>query len=225
MKRMAALFGLLFAALPALRAQETPTPITGKLPAKAVCVVCAANGESHGPEKPAAGVQYKNKAYYFCGKNEVAAFAKDPEAFLPPVLPRPAPAFSLPGPGNETSTLAGLKGKVVLLDFWATWCKPCVGAMPDLQKLHDRHAAKGFTVVGVSVDEKGAAAVRPFLVKNRYTYPILLDSRAETAAAYRVHAIPALFLVDKDGRIVRQWVGAADKKEIERAVAELLAGG
>jgi hypothetical protein len=91
--------------------------------------------------------------------------------------------------------------------------------MPDLQKLHDRHVGRGFTVAGISVDEKGAAAVRPFLVKNRYSYPLLLDARAETAAAYRVHAIPALFLLDKEGRIVRQWVGTADKKEIERAVA------
>ena len=216
--------GLLFAAPSALRAQDTPTPFTGRLPAKAECVVCSAGGAGHGLEKPAAGVQYQGKIYYFCSKREVAPFVKDPEAFLPPVLPRPAPAFSLPNLEGEATALSGLKGKVVLLDFWATWCKPCVRTMPDLQKLHEKHAAKGLTVVGISVDDKGAAAVRPFLAKNRsLTYPMLLDSRADAAAAYRVRAIPALFLLDRNGRIMRQWVGVTDKNEIERAVVALLA--
>ena len=211
--------GLLLAAVPA-RAQEKPTPITGKLPAKAECVVCSAAGEGHGAEKAVAGVMYRGKAYYFCNKKEVAAFTEDPQAFLPPALPRPAPALTLKSAGEgPTMTLAGMKGKVALVDFWATWCAPCVKAMPDLQKLHDKYENKGFTVLGVSIDEDGMKSVGPFLAKKRLTYPILLD----TGGAWQrwgVRAVPAMFLIDRNGRIVRQWTGKIDKKEVERAVAE-----
>ena len=167
---------LLVAATSSARAQDKPIPVTGKLPAKAECVVCSAHGAAHGMEKPAAGMQYKGKTYYFCSKKEVAGFAKDPEGFMPPVLPRPAPAFALKSARGGTTTLSGLKGQVALIDFWATWCAPCVEAMPDLQKLHNRYAGKGFTVVGVSIDEDGMKSVGPFLAKRKFTYPILLDT-------------------------------------------------
>ncbi len=203
------------------RAQDKPTPVTGKLPAKAECVVCSAGGEAHGLEKPAAGMQYKGETYYFCNKGEIAEFVKAPESFMPPTLPRPAPAFALKNTSGKEKTLAGLKGQVALIDFWATWCAPCVKAMPDLQKLHDRFAGKGFTVVGVAIDEDGMKSVAPFLAKRKFTYPILLDTE-NVWQSYGVRAVPALFLVDKSGRIVRQWTGKVDKKEVERAVAELV---
>jgi thiol-disulfide isomerase/thioredoxin len=215
-----ATLGLLLAA-PESVAQDKPSPITGKLPAKAPCVVCSANGEEHGEEKPAAGMMYKGKAYYFCNKKEVAQFAQDPESFLPPALPRPAPAASLKTLSGTPASLASMKGKVVLVDFWATWCKPCVETMPELQKLHDKYSSKGFSVVGVSIDEKGARDVEPFLAKRKFTYPMLLD-QAGNWQKWGVRAIPALFLLDKNGQIVRQWTGKADKKEVERAVAELV---
>ncbi len=172
-------------------------------------------------KKPAAGVRYKGKTYYFCNKSEVGAFLKDPEGFLPPVLPRPTPATALKTMTGAPATLAALKGKVVLVDFWATWCAPCVQAMPDLQKLHDKYGGRGFSVVGVSIDENGARAVEPFLAKRKFTYPILLDQDGSWEK-WGVKAIPAMFLVDKNGQIVRQWTGKADKKEVEKAVAELL---
>lgn len=210
----------LLLAAPAAWAQNTPAVLTGKLPAKAECLVCTQQGEGHGAERPAGGVRYKGKTYYFCNKKEVSDFVKDPDAFLPPVLPRPAPPFALKSVEGQATTLVGLKGKVVLLDFWATWCAPCVKTMPELQKLHEKYEARGFTVVGVSIDEAGTKTVRPFLAKRKLTYPILLDP-GNVWSAYGVRAVPALFLVDRSGRIVRQWTGKADKKEIERAVAEL----
>ena len=219
---VAAGLGLLMAVPQAARGQNKPTPITGKLPARAVCVVCTAGGEGHGEERVAAGMMYQGKAYYFCNKNEVATFVKDPRAYLPPVLPRPAPAMAFKTVDGQGASLASLNGKVLLVDFWATWCAPCVKAMPDLQKLHDQYRGKGFSVVGVSIDEKGAQAVQPFLVRqrNKFTYPILLDT-GDVWQRWGVKALPNMFLV-KNGQIVRQWTGKIDKKEVERAVAEAL---
>jgi peroxiredoxin/YHS domain-containing protein len=214
---------LLVAALGAKAAQDTPVEIPkGDLPKTAACIVCDASGPAHGPEKPAAGVRYKGKAYYFCNKGEVATFMKEPEAFMPPVLPRQATPLDVTTLDGKKASLADFKDKVVLVDFWATWCKPCVAAMPDLQKLHDKLAPKGFSVVGVSLDENGAKSVKPFLDKRKFSYPILLDQK-EVWKRWGVRSIPAMFLIDKNGQVVRQWVGKADKKDVEKAVIELLA--
>jgi peroxiredoxin len=178
-------------------------------------------GSAHGEEKPVAGVRYKGKSFYFCSVKEVATFKKDPESFLPPVLPRPSPAFSLKNLAGETVKLSDLKGKIVLVDYWATWCAPCVATMPEMQKLHEKYAAKGLTVLGVSIDEEGEKKVKPFIAKRKFSYPILLDDQ-NIWKGYNIKAIPALFLVDRDGQIVKQWTGKPDKKEVEEAVTGLL---
>lgn len=202
-------------------AQEKAQRVTGKLPAKAICFICSQSGELE-EEKPAGAVAYKGKTYYFCNKGEVEKFLKDPEAFIPAPVPRAAPAFSLKTPMGETVTLESLKGKLVLVDFWATWCVPCVKAMPDMQKLHTQYAAKGFTVVGISIDDEGAKKVSPFLAKSKvkFTYPILLDS-GDIWKQWSVKSIPSVMLV-KDGQIIKHWSGKIDVKEIEMTIKETL---
>jgi thiol-disulfide isomerase/thioredoxin len=216
----AALGFLLTASLPA-GAQDKPTPVTGKLPAKAMCLVCSQQGESE-EEKPAGGIAYKGKTYYFCNKDEIKAFLKDPEASLPLPLPRPAPAFALPNVGGETVTLESLKGKTLLVDFWATWCGPCIKAMPEVQRLHQKYAGPNFSVVGIAIDDEGAAKVKPFLAKRkekeRPTYPMLLDT-GSVWQKWGVKALPTMMLV-RDGQIVRVWSGAISMKDVEKAVAE-----
>jgi peroxiredoxin/YHS domain-containing protein len=214
---------LLFIAMGANAKQDTPVEIPkGDLPKTAACIVCDASGAAHGPEKPAAGVRYKGKEYYFCNKGEVATFMKEPEAFMPPVLPRPATPLEVTTLDGKKASLVDFKDKVILVDFWATWCKPCVAAMSDLQKLHDKLAPKGFSVVGVSLDEDGAKSVKPFIDKRKFAYPILLDQK-EVWKRWGVRSIPAMFLIDKNGQVVRQWVGKVDKKDVEKAVTDLLA--
>lgn len=203
-------------------AQEKAQRVTGKLPAKAVCFICFQNGESE-EEKPAGAVAYKGKTYYFCNKAEVEKFLKDPEVFIPAPVPRSAPVFTLKTPTGETVSLESLKGKLVLLDFWATWCVPCVKAMPDMQKLQDKYAAKGFTVVGISIDDEGAKKVTPFLAKSKvkFTYPILLDN-GMVWKDWGVKSVPSVMLV-KGGQILKHWSGKIEIGEIEKAVREALA--
>lgn len=217
---MALLVGLLTVA----HAQDTPTDISKKeLPKKAHCVVCTVRGSGEGEEKPAAGVRYKGTAYYFCNAKEATEFKKEPETWIPLPLPRPAPDFMLKTLTDTEVTKETYKDKVLLVDFWATWCKPCIATMPELQKLYADYAEKGLVVLGISIDEKGAKVVKPFVTKHKFLYPMALDAGEKPMwQAYRVKGVPALFLIDKEGNIVRQWLGKPDKIEVEKAVLELL---
>ena len=203
--------------------QDKPVEIhKNELPKTPVAAFCGPNGATE-MEPPNVGYRYKGKAYYFCDKPAIDAFLKDPEGFLPLPIPRPAPEFAIKNLSGEKVSLDNYKGKVVLLDFWATWCKPCVTSMPELQKLHAKYADKGLIVLGVSIDEKGAKVVKPFIEKRKFSYPIALDSSDKPAwKSYRVKGVPALFLIDKEGDIIRQWTGKPDKKEVEEAVQSAL---
>jgi thiol-disulfide isomerase/thioredoxin len=188
-----------------------------------VCPVCKVHEGEASPEPVKATSVYKGETYGFCSEKCKTTFEEDPEAYIPPVLPRPAPAFTvqtLEGKEVPFRTLAA--GKPVLIDFWATWCAPCVAAMPELQKLHQRHAPKGFSVVGISIDEEKDKA-RKFAAKKKLAYPVFLDATATPAwSVLHVRSIPALFLVDGQGRIVRQWLGKADLEEVKREVGKLV---
>jgi peroxiredoxin len=94
--------------------------------------------------------------------------------------------------------------------------------MPDLQRLHQRHAAKGFSVVGISIDEEHDKA-KKFTEKKKLGYPVYLDATKTPAwSTFHVRSIPAVFLVDSQGRIVQQWLGKVDMQEVEKAVAKLV---
>ncbi len=203
-------------------AQEKPQRVTGKLPAKAICLICSTGGDSEA-EKPAGAVTYKGKTYYFCNSGEIKKFLKDPEIYIPAVLPRPAPSFTLKTPSGDSISLESLKSKVILIDFWATWCKPCVAGMPDIQKIHEKYQSKGLIVLGISIDEDGTKKVSPFLTKSKtkFTYPILLDPTGATWKSWGVKIIPFVALV-KDGQILAQWSGTPDPKAIEKAIVERL---
>ncbi len=198
-------------------------PAFAQQPETAVCPVCHVNEGSNKLEKVVASSTHNGATYYFCSKNCKKIFDGDPEAYLPPVLPRPAPNFVVKKLAGEIIALEKFRGQVVLLDFWATWCKPCVKSMPALQQLHDRFSPKGFSVLGISTDANGAKHVPPFLTKHKISYPIFLDSTDEPAwEKYKVKVLPMLFLIDRKGQIVQQWTGEVDPQELERAIASHL---
>ena len=119
----------------------------------------------------------------------------------------PAPDFSLPLlDGDREIRLSDYRGQVVLVNFWATWCKPCEEEMPAMERLYRRLGPHGFEMLAVSVDED-MDAVRGFREKMSITFPLLLDPSQETAQAYQTMGFPESLLVDPEGNIVERYVG------------------
>jgi peroxiredoxin len=124
-------------------------------------------------------------------------------------LPRPTEPrdFSVPTLEGGRLGLADFRGRVVLLNFWATWCPPCVTELPAMERLHQRHLARGFTVLAVSLDTLGAPAVAAFVRERGLTFPVGLDPASDVARAYGVRALPTTALLDRQGRALGVAVG------------------
>jgi peroxiredoxin len=112
--------------------------------------------------------------------------------------------FTLTSLDGRTYSLASLSGKVVLLNFWATWCPPCRKEMPDLEKLSHAYADKGLVVLAVSDEDRDTVA--PFIEKQKYTFPVLLDTGGKVHEAFDVDGIPKTFVFDREGRIAAQAI-------------------
>ena len=138
-----------------------------------------------------------------------------------------APVFAAQTLAGEPIDGATLAGSPYMLNVWATWCAPCRHEMPELQRLHDAHSADGFQVVGVSVDDRGAApTIRMFLDEIGVTFPVYHDPSWEMAERYGLIGLPGTFLIDGEGRFVRRWTGEFEPMapEVREAVREALAG-
>ena len=166
--------------------------------------------------------------------------ATDPEvgsgvalsARRPPSMPRlvpaaqrvEAPGFTLPAMEGGSATLSDYAGRVLLLNFWATWCRPCRIEMPWFAEFQDAFAAGGFAVLGVSVDEAGREVVRRFLDQSQVDYRIALADSAERLAPFGpVTVLPTTWLVDRRGRIATTHVGLVDRTALEAEIRQLLA--
>jgi peroxiredoxin len=122
-------------------------------------------------------------------------------------LDSPAPALCLPGLDGSTTDLAAFRGSVVVLNFWASWCPPCVHEMPSLEGLHRALGSEGLVVIGVSVDED-ERALRSFVEEQGITFPILRDPGGRKAdTAYRALEFPTTFVIDRDGILRSRYVG------------------
>jgi cytochrome c biogenesis protein CcmG/thiol:disulfide interchange protein DsbE len=137
-----------------------------------------------------------------------------------------APDFNLRSPeGKRLHLKSMLKNGPVLLDFWATWCKPCIKAMPKLQEIHEGYKDQGLTVVGVNEDgPRGQSKVKPFLRARKLTFPIALDSDGGLMKRMRVTALPTTILVDRDGEIVYRRAGftKGSEKDLIKAIEALM---
>lgn len=143
-----------------------------------------------------------------------------------PVLPgQEAPGFELPRLDGAAVRLADQRGKVVLLNFWATWCKPCEDEMPAMQRLYERLAGTDFELLAVSVDEE-RTPVDAFRERLGLAFPILLDPGKAVAAAYQTHRFPETYLIDRDGRILARYIGPRswDAEAYVDRIARLAAG-
>ncbi len=191
---------------------------------KALCPVCRVMEGADEEEAVHATREFGGTRYGFCSDECAKAFDADPAAFVPPVFPRLAPELAVTTLTGDSLRWSALRGRVVLVDFWATWCAPCRKSMPELQALHDEYGERGFTVLGISIDEGDPKKVRKFIESNRITYPIAIDSADRPAwARFHVKSIPAAFLVDAEGRIIAQWTGVStDTQEVEEKLGGLL---
>ncbi|MBC7542371.1 MAG: TlpA family protein disulfide reductase [Candidatus Sericytochromatia bacterium] len=138
--------------------------------------------------------------------------------------PKPAANFSLPNAdGGKPIKLSDYKGKVVILDFWATWCPPCRQEIPDFVSLQKQYGAKGLQIVGIALDQEGADVVKPFAKENHINYPIALDTKSSVPALYGgVRGIPTTFVIDRKGNIVKKFVGAESRAKFEAEIKALL---
>jgi cytochrome c biogenesis protein CcmG/thiol:disulfide interchange protein DsbE len=129
----------------------------------------------------------------------------------PPVVAgSEAPDFSYPDLEGKTVSLSDYRGKLVLVNIWATWCKPCVDEMPSMEKLYDNFKDKEFEILAVSIDKLGEKAVRPFMEFHKLNFKALLDTRGEIQQVYRVTGIPESFIIDRDGVIIEKVIGSFD---------------
>jgi len=128
-----------------------------------------------------------------------------------------APDWKLTDAQGAERQLSDYRGKVVLLDFWATWCPPCLEVSPHMQTLHERYADQGVVVLGVHYNDEGDPA--EYMKRKKYTYPCLLSGRG-VARTYGVSQIPTILVIDRDGVVAHRQTGFADGDE--KRLAEII---
>jgi peroxiredoxin len=128
-----------------------------------------------------------------------------------------APNFCLEDLKGKKSELKHHRGKVVFLNFWATWCGPCKEEMPSMEELYKQFRDKDFVFLTISVDYAGIKPVKDFIEKHRYTFPVLIDPACETVDLFEVKGIPTTFLIDKKGMMIGKAIGPKDWKRSEVA--------
>lgn len=134
----------------------------------------------------------------------------------------PAPLFTLQSLDGGTVSLDALRGQVVLVNFWASWCLPCRVEMPGFERVYRARSDEGFVILGIATDTHAEAAIRAFVAEHDITYPILLAAPQVVQAYGGVNAIPESFLIDREGRIRHRIVGYFAEPVLRSAVSRLL---
>lgn len=133
-----------------------------------------------------------------------------------------APGWQLKDVNDKTIRSADFKGKVVILDFWATWCAPCRMEIPGFIALQKKYAQQGLVVVGASVDEGGASMVKQFMEELGMNYVVVLADEKMQDQFGGIEVVPTTFVIDRGGHIVKKYIGLTDESEFEQELKPLL---
>jgi peroxiredoxin len=136
---------------------------------------------------------------------------------------QPAPDFALKDINGRTVHLSDFRGKVVVLNFWATWCPPCRKELPDFAELQAEYNGKGLQFIGIATDDDGLAKVKPFVESAKIPYPVLLPDPSIAAKYGEMNVIPVTFLIDRKGVLRAHYVGMRKKDVLEDMFKPLLA--
>jgi len=123
---------------------------------------------------------------------------------------QPAPDFTLQTVDGRSITLSSLRGKVVLVNFWATWCPPCREEMPSMEEMYRNYAPGGLELLAINIEENGPQVLPGFLNDHPHTFPVLMDTEARVQNSYGVFQFPETYIVDRNGIIVDKVIGAID---------------
>jgi thiol-disulfide isomerase/thioredoxin len=134
----------------------------------------------------------------------------------------PAPGWKLTDLNGRNVSFSDFRGKVVILDFWATWCVPCRVEIPHFVELQKQYGAKGLAVIGVSLDEQGPDVVKRFVKQFEVNYSMVIGNEKMAENYGGIVALPTTFVIDRQGRIVSQHIGYDEKAVFEREIQSLL---
>ena len=130
--------------------------------------------------------------------------------FSPLRVGQPAPDFTLPGLDGKMVSLSDYRGQVVLVNVWATWCPPCVGEMPSMEKLYRALKGTNFEILAVSIDALGKEAVAPFMKKYNLSFPALMDPDGTIKTLFQTTGVPESFIINQEGILIEKVIGPKD---------------